>query len=132
VGVIWVLLPVGYGNGVLTGSTGFSEVDSSGPAIELEGAVGPAVGAMTVAFADGYGNGSPVPTLTELEGMGRIDTDGPAVDRTVVLLSLDTGYGIPVLAGPTAVPDGAEPVGALAVSLPAGYGAGTWVGTVGT
>jgi hypothetical protein len=34
---------------------------------------------MIVAFADGYGNGSPVPTLTTLEGMGRIDTDEPAV-----------------------------------------------------
>jgi hypothetical protein len=56
-----------------------SEVDSSGLATELEGAVGPAVGAMIVPFADGYGNGSPVPTLTTLEGMGRIDTEGPAV-----------------------------------------------------
>lgn len=43
-----------------------------------------------------------------------------------MLLSLDR-----VLAGPTAVPDGADPVGATIVSLPTGYGAGTWVGTVG-
>jgi hypothetical protein len=80
---------------------------------------------MIVPFADGYGNGSPVPALTTLEGMGRIDTDGPAVGWTRVLLSLAT-----VLAGPIAVPDGAEPVGAMTVSLPTGYGAETWVGTV--
>jgi hypothetical protein len=59
---------------------GAAEVDSSGLAIELEaGTVEAAVGAMTVAFTDGYGNGRPVPTLTTLEGMGRIDTDEPAV-----------------------------------------------------
>ena len=96
-------------------ATVLSDVDSSGLSIEVEGAVGPAVGAMMVPFADGYGNGRPVPTLTTLEGMGRIDTDGPVVGRTRVLLSLDT-----VLAGPTAVPDGAEPVGAMTVSLPTG------------
>ena len=49
----------------------------------------------------------------------------------MVLFWLGTGYGTPVLAGPTAVPDGAEPVGAITVPLPAGYGTGTWVGTVG-
>ena len=43
-----------------------------------------------------------------------------------MLFWLGTGYDdTPVLAGPTAVPDGAEPVGAMTVSLPAGYGAGT-------
>jgi hypothetical protein len=60
-------------------ATILSDVDSSGLAIELEGAVGPAVGAITVPFADGYGNGSPVPTLTPLEGTGRIDMEEPAV-----------------------------------------------------
>jgi hypothetical protein len=76
---------------------------------------------MIVAFADGYGNGSPVPTLTALEGTGRIDTDEPAVGCTRVLLSLgSTGEDTPVLAGPNAVPDGAEPVGATTVSLPTG------------
>lgn len=56
-----------------------SKLDSSGLAIELEAAVGPAVGAMIVPFADGYGDGRPVPTLIALDGMGRIDTDGPVV-----------------------------------------------------
>ena len=98
-------------------SDGASEVDSSGLVIELEGAVGP-VGGMIVAFADGYGNGRPVPALTALEGMGRMETDEPAVGRTRVLGS--TGEDTPVLAGPTAVPDGAEPVGATTVSFPTG------------
>jgi len=44
----------------------------------------------------------------------------------MVLFSLGTGYeDTPVLTGPTAVPDGDEPVGAKMVPLPAGYGAGT-------
>ena len=64
---------------MLTGSGEVSEVDSSGLATELDGAVGPAVGAMEVPFGDGYGNGSPVPSLTVLEETEGSGTVEPAV-----------------------------------------------------
>lgn len=69
----------------------------------MTGSVGPAVGAMTVLFALGRGKGASVliPVLT------------------------------PVLMGATRELDGAEPVGAMTVPLPIGYGAGMSVGTVG-
>lgn len=56
VGAISVLLPAGYGDGVLTGSMAVSEVDSSGLAIELDevgGAVGPPVGTISVLLPAG-------------------------------------------------------------------------------
>jgi hypothetical protein len=58
---------------VLADLSEVSEVESSGLAIELEEAVGAAVGATIVAFDDGNGNGSPVPSLIvpeEKEGTG--------------------------------------------------------------
>lgn len=64
---------------MLTGSTTVSEVDSSGLTTELDVAVGPTVGATTVAFEDGYGKGSPVPSLTTLEEREEIGTVEPAV-----------------------------------------------------
>lgn len=50
VGATRVLFASGYGNGV---SEGVPEVVSTGLTMELEGAVGPVVGATTVLFGDG-------------------------------------------------------------------------------
>jgi hypothetical protein len=49
----------------------------------------------------------------------------------MVLLKPGRGNGAPVLIGATIEPDGADPVGAMIVPLPTGYGAGRSVGTVG-
>lgn len=68
----------------------------TGAAIELEnagGAVGPAVGAISVLFAEGngYGSSDSAGLATELDGAGAV---GPAVGAITVLFIEGKGYGV--------------------------------------